>query len=316
MSRLEGNLISFSSDSGGLFSELKSAGDIPTSAGWLNIGIEAVASPSSVNELRKLVERGGNPKDRVDGVHGRLGTVLDPRDYEKGLIDWLFVQLADTLIAPTEGESMFDRFNPFTQGSLEMIALINKLSELQGNSIYLNVHNDEVANKFVMYNRIVVPTLGQGKLLIENGPNKGGYQEVERLVNMLRASHDSDGKNVKIGGNLDFVHLVVEMEHGGMPDFAAVERHWPRILKLFDSSIFGNVHIPIGLKKSDSLPILEMVRNNKVMLRDLVQMLVALGTHITFENQHSMLLGVWNRSKEVDRLREIRDGFMEAGLKN
>jgi hypothetical protein len=228
----------------------------------------------------------------------------------------LFVQLADTLIAPSDGKSIFDRFNPFTQGSLEMIALINRLSEIQGNSIYLNVHNDEVANRFVLYNRVVVPTLGRGKLLIENGPNKGGYNEVKRLVNMLRVSHDSDGKNLQVGGNLDFVHLVVEMEHGGMPDIAAVTRHWPRILKLFESSIFGNVHIPIGLKKADSLPIIEMVRNNKVMLRDLVQMLVALGTHITFENQHSMLLGVWNRSKEVDRLREIRDGFMEAGLKN
>ncbi len=330
MQREVGQKISFSTDVGGILGDGESVTNLVNQAGWKDVGIEVVGMFTQSKHLYEVSQGMRRPRFRIDGIHNRLGATESPFDHDKGPMDWLLIKVADLLMRGVYDEPVLYRDMLRPNSAIDLATSVDMIASNTSIPVYFNVHNREVANRLTTYNNIVVPIFHSGHLTIENGPCRGDIRETKKLVYKLRKDHRSDKEprfsieneklkryivpvERKVSGTFDFAHALVEYEHGGMPDMKAFTRHWKRMLKDFELSIFEHVHIPIGLNLKDSLPMLELI-NEQYMLRDLIAKMIGGGVHITFENQHNLLFGAWNTHAEVDRLKRVRDGMLQAGL--
>lgn len=307
MTEIRENRLSFSSDVLGFVASPRAVNEMYQRAGWQDFGLEVIGMPLQMGVLYRMMH-GHEQGFRLDGVHGRLGVENNPLSHRGGVVNWLKIKTADMLMRKAhEGEfllrdMMFPHMGVGVMLRLEIIAGTKNLP------IYYNVHNLSVENSFPFYRDKVVPVTKYSHLTIENGGAEGDIENTVDLVTRLRGD---TGRYVS--GTLDFAHVLIELSGGGDPDMDAVNKYWATALSLFNPEIFHHVHIPIGLNTKDSIPVEEMLTSGSE-LSDLIAIFKENGTHITFENQHSLLIGAKNVAAEMDRLVRIRDGLGEAGL--
>lgn len=329
MNQENGQMISFSTDVRGILGDGEEVTKMVSNADWKDTGIEVVGMFSQTKHLYEI-SRGMTPRFRVDGVHNRLGATKSPFDHDKGPVDWALIKVADLLMREVYDEPVEVRDVFWPNMAIDLATRLDMIALLTRRPTYLNVHNREVANHLHLYNSVIVQLLRFSHLTIENGPCRGDIRETKKLVNIFRKDHRKDVErrywvedrrlrsrilpvNRKVTGTFDFAHAIVEYEHGGVPDMRASKKHWKRMLQDFEPSIFEHVHVPIGNNIKDSIPILELIEE-QFMLRDLIAKMIEGGVHITFENQHNLLYGIWDENAEVDRLKRIRNGMLQAGL--
>lgn len=142
--------ITASTDLGGMNPNFDSVRDIYRKAGFRNVGLEVVWLKNQ-NQYVHDLSCGFSVFDAVDGFHGQLGTEDNPNDHRKGAKDWLLVKTADLLI-PNEAKRQLilkDMLNPLE--ILPPLARIDMIGSTLDRDIYLNVHDDVVANQYRTY---------------------------------------------------------------------------------------------------------------------------------------------------------------------
>lgn len=287
--------ITVSSDLGGVIPDLYKIKSIYKDAGFDNVGIEVVWLKNQ-NQYVQDLSHGFNVFDKVDGFHGQLGSDSDPRNHQKGFIDWGIIKIVDSLI-------------PSELDALPPLLRVDMIGQLLERDIYLNVHNDVLLNQYDDYMNNVSSFCYYSHLTVENGPNSGSVEMTKRLVENLR---QDTGKEVT--GTFDVVHAVIGLLDGGMPDLSNTKKVWRKALKLIDLDIFHHLHFPIGTRADDSLPIVEMIKHDPKMLQDLSDLTGEM--RITIENQHGLINGLtfWEERKEVDRLKMINEEMKKVGM--
>lgn len=292
-------LVTVSNDVGGFFANPEHVQHMYGMAGF-NANIELVLMPYQVFFLNQLAKGNEIPFD-VGGFHGQLGNTESFKDHEKGLPDWLLIHLFDSFLPKT-----IDHKRPFSQHSA--MYRVEQAAQSLDKKLYLNVHQNAVTRNFDDYLIGVILINDKSVLATENGPGKADVAKTKDLIKRMK---DRGGEHVD--GTFDLVHALIGLIDGAVPDISLTTKNWGNAIGSIDRS-FARLHIPIGKKAADSLPIIEMIKEKK-MLRDLGQIVQANGLEITIENQHSLLFGatVWS---EVERLKRIHDGLEESGIIN
>lgn len=292
------NIVTVSSDVDGFFANPERVQHVYKMAGF-NTDIELVLMPYQIYYLNQMAKGAVIPFD-VGGFHGQLGTAESFRDHEKGLPDWLLINLFDSLLP-----NLLEPENPLS--GLSTLQKVEKAAQYLNKDLYFNVHQDSVDRRYRDY--LIGSTIinHHSKLAIENGPGSKDTEKTKVLIKRLKA----DGAE-RVEGTFDIVHAVVGLIHGAVPDMAAATKIWDRALKSIDEN-FTRLHLPVGKRANDSLPIMEMLKEKK-MLRELGDYVGNLGLEITLENQSSLLFGVTEIWTEVERLKRIHDGLQESGI--
>lgn len=287
--------VSVSSDVLGLFADPMRVQHLYEEAGFKVAGLELLPMPAQ-DWILKEMSRGRMPQFRLTGIHGQLGSSPNHSDHEKGLKDWLLINLADKLI-PRGYDQLHTPFPfaPFYE-VLPMGLIIDMGGHFLDRDLYLNVHNTIVQYQFASYLQYSLAS-AYSHLTIENGQlSRDGQSTVELIERMRNAGA------IRTTGTLDLVHLIVGYSQEE-PSFSIVSHHWGKVLRFLEKhrQYFRHLHFPLGTKKDDSLPILEMLVEKK-MLTDLFALIEDM--EVTIENQHSLLFGC-NWRTERERLRQI-----------
>jgi len=255
--------------------------------------LEVIAMPLQCLYLEGLSRSGCRLNSNVGGVHGKLGVNMDFGGNAEKVFDWFKRGVADALLPPImDGKRM------------GVGVLVERIARQTGVDVYLNVHNDEVANNFNSYQRYG-NQVRESHLTIENGITRGDVLRVIDLVHKLQ-----DGGAKSTCGTFDVVHAIRAMSDDDM-SFDMVKKFWKTTLDQI-SGDFKHLHFPIGINY-DSLPIMEMLKEKK-MLKDLGQVVEDRSLKITLENQHNLMWGA-NWMVEQNRLKRIRAGLIECGFR-
>lgn len=309
--------ITVSTDIGGISPDFWWVHDVYKKAGFRNPGLEVVWTRNNSQAIHDIYT-GRSSFTRINGFHSQLGAEEDFRQHNKGLFDWLLIQVADKLM-PRQGKEnnlLIDMFNPLN--ILPPLLIADMTAVLLDRDIYLNIHDDVARQQYDQYksglNELKLPNrskLPRARLVVENGSGPNAVNNVVRLVDRFR----QDIGNSTVAGLFDVVHSIVGLNGGETPDIQSCRKHWPTMMSQIDRKTFTNLHFPIGENIKDSLPILDMIHGEIGMLQDLAD--TVKGMQITIENQHSLLFGATlKRDKEVDRLKMIYEGMNRVGMVN
>lgn len=308
--KFENNPVSVSSDMRGFFAKPHKVKNIYERAGYQKVGIEMVLMPAQLYYLNQIV-RGRKDGSVLNGVHGQLvGMGGNPLEHKKGIYDWLLINVADGLIPKTY--KRLTRPFPFASrnGVMPVGMMVDMIGAKYNKDLYFNVHNGVVEKEYDLYLEYANQFNNFSHLTIENGPNPGDLVKTIALVKKMRA----DGA-VKVTGTLDLAHLIVERENGSVPDKNATLRNFMQILTVLENNhdIFRHIHLPIGLNEHDSIP---MIFSDSFALfwERLGAIIQKYNIHVTFENQHSLIFGVKDEYKEIERLRIIRLNLHKRGV--
>lgn len=228
---------------------------------------------------------------RLEGVHGRMGSLPSMFDHGKGVFDFAKIKLLDLTL-------------PYFHPSFGIN--LNSIAEKQGRDIYHNVHHELLAYSEKMFKHYLdrFKDLHNVLLAIENGPTNGGVDLTHDLVARYR---DNELNAV---ATIDVLHAALEFNDYN-DSLAGIEKVWGKVLNSIGDDT-RQVHLPIG--KVDNLPIAQMLIERK-MIQDLVAVLKDSKVEVvTFENQHSYFTGIWK--SERDRLSQIIPVLVGLGLIN
>jgi len=292
------NVVTASSDMGGFFANPERVQHLYWMA-KLDVNIELLLMPYQIFYLNQLA-KGRKIPFEVGGFHGQLGTPKSYKEHEKGLGDWLLINLFDTFLPNTVNHKHF-------LSSTSTLYKVEMAAQSLKKDLYLNVHQDSVESNFRYYLAASILISNLSHLAIENGP---GSKDVEKSKVLIQRMKDSGASRVE--GTFDLVHAIVGLLHGAVPDMTRVSETWNSVLRSMDQN-FTRIHLPIGKNAGDSLPIMAMIKEKK-MLKDLGDIVRARGIRVTLENQQSLLFGVTDVWAEVERLKTIRDGLQESGI--
>lgn len=308
--KFENRPITFSTDKGGFLGHPYFIRQTYEAAGFVKVGIEMVLMPAQIHYLNQIV-RGRMDGSILNGVHGQLvGMGGNPLEHSKGIFDWLLIQVADGMMHKTY-ERLTKPF-PFAKRNQVMPTglMIDMIGAKYDKDLYYNVHNGVVEKEYNLYLEYAKNFNNYSHLTIENGPGHGDLEKTIALVKRLR----TDGAE-KVTGTLDLAHLIIQREGGRDPDENATLRNFMQVLTVLENNhdIFRHIHLPIGLNEHDSIPMIFLDSFDMFWDR-LGAIIQKYDIRVTFENQHSLIFGVKDEYKEIERLRVIRHNLNRTGV--
>jgi len=198
------NVVTASSDMGGFFANPERVQHLYWMA-KLDVNIELLLMPYQIFYLNQLA-KGRKIPFEVGGFHGQLGTPKSYKEHEKGLGDWLLINLFDTFLPNTVNHKHF-------LSSTSTLYKVEMAAQSLKKDLYLNVHQDSVESNFRYYLAASILISNLSHLAIENGP---GSKDVEKSKVLIQRMKDSGASRVE--GTFDLVHAIVGLLHGAVPD--------------------------------------------------------------------------------------------------